>query len=113
MDLTEPECAFLSTQRLARLATVDSRGAPQNNPVGFFHDAESGAFVIGGHALGTTRKFRNVLGNPHVALVIDELVSTRPWRVRGMEIRGTAEALTGQEPPAPGLGRELIRVRPG
>jgi hypothetical protein len=24
--------AYLSTQRLGRLATVDSRGAPQNNP---------------------------------------------------------------------------------
>lgn len=27
--------AYLGTQRLGRLATVDPAGAPQNNPVGF------------------------------------------------------------------------------
>jgi pyridoxamine 5'-phosphate oxidase family protein len=38
-----------------------------------------------------------------MSLVIDELISTDPWRVRGIEVRGRAEAL-GQ--PA------LIRIRP-
>jgi pyridoxamine 5'-phosphate oxidase family protein len=112
MELTEHELAFLRTQRLGRLATVDARGAPQNNPVGFFYDAETGIFTIGGHDLGASRKFRNAARNPHVALVIDELVSTDPWRVRGLEIRGEAEALTDQEPPMPGFSRELIRIRP-
>lgn len=112
MDFTDHELAFLRAQRLARLATVDPDGAPQNNPVGFFHDPQDGTFVIGGHDLGSTRKFRNVTKNPHVALVIDELVSTNPWQVRGIEIRGQAEALTDQEPPMPGFSRELIRIRP-
>ncbi|MBA9006384.1 MULTISPECIES: PPOX class F420-dependent oxidoreductase [Thermomonospora] len=112
MELTENELAFLRTQRLGRLATVDAGGAPQNNPVGFFYNAGTGTFDIGGFALGSTRKFRNVQRNPNVALVIDELTSTDPWRVRGMEIRGEAEALTGQRPPRPGMSPELIRIRP-
>lgn len=112
MELTENERAFLKTQPIGRLATVDGDGAPQNNPVGFFHNAETGTFDIGGFALGSTRKFRNVRRNPHVALVIDELVSTDPWQVRGMEIRGEAEALTGQDPPRPGMSTELIRIHP-
>ena len=112
MELTENERAFLKTQRIGRLATVDGDGAPQNNPVGFFHNPETGTFDIGGRALGSTRKFRNVQRNPQVALVIDELVSTDPWRVRGMEIRGEAEALTGQKPPRPGMSTELIRIHP-
>jgi pyridoxamine 5'-phosphate oxidase family protein len=91
---------------------VDPRGAPQNNPVGFFFDPRDGSFVIGGLNLGSTRKFRNITTNPRVALVIDELVSTSPWRVRGLEIRGWAEALTDQEPPMPGFSRELIRIHP-
>ncbi|REE99822.1 PPOX class F420-dependent oxidoreductase [Thermomonospora umbrina] len=112
MDLTDGERAFLAAQRLGRLATVDPHGAPQNNPVGFFLNASNGTIDIGGHSLAASRKFRNVLRNPHVALVIDELASVRPWTVRGMEIRGEAEALTDQEPPGPGFGPELIRITP-
>ncbi|MFD2353707.1 pyridoxamine 5'-phosphate oxidase family protein [Nonomuraea ferruginea] len=41
MRLTESELAFLSTQRLGRLATVAPGGQVQNNPVGFFVDAEA------------------------------------------------------------------------
>jgi pyridoxamine 5'-phosphate oxidase family protein len=32
--------------------------------------------------------------------------------VRGIEIRGRAEALTDQEPPMPGMSAELIRIHP-
>ncbi len=92
--LTAHELAYLRGQRLGRLATVDSSGAPQNNPVGFFVDEPAGQVLIGGFALAKTRKFRNVSRNPHVALVVDDLASTDPWRVRGVEIRGTATATT-------------------
>lgn len=112
MTFSDGESAFLSTQRLGRLATVDGDGAPQNNPVGFFHNPETGTIDIGGHALGGTRKFRNVQRHPQVSLVIDELASTQPWVVRGIEIRGRAETLTGQEPPMPGFSGELIRIHP-
>jgi pyridoxamine 5'-phosphate oxidase family protein len=62
--------------------------------------------------MGATRKFRNVQGNTHVAVVIDDLVSTDPWTVRGLEIRGTAVALTDVDPPIPFMSREVIRITP-
>src|SRR5690606_39285426 len=66
---------------------------------GFFLDAGSGTIVIGGHDLGRSREFRNIQQGSTVSLVVDELTSTDPWVVRGIEIRGTAEALTDHEPP--------------
>jgi pyridoxamine 5'-phosphate oxidase family protein len=110
--LTEEELAYLRTQRLARLATVDAHGAPQNSPVGFFVDEGNGTIVIGGRAMGATRKFRNVGRNPNVALVADDLASVSPWRVRGVEIRGRADALSDVDPPRSGMSREVIRITP-
>jgi pyridoxamine 5'-phosphate oxidase family protein len=112
VTLTEAERAYLQSQPLARLATVDGAGAPQNNPVGVFLDEETGDIIIGGHAMGASRKFRNVQRNGHVALVIDDLVSRDPWTVRGLEIRGTAVALEDVDPPVPFMSREVIRITP-
>lgn len=112
MRLTESELAFLSTQRLGRLATVAPGGQVQNNPVGFFVDAEAGTIDIGGLDLAATKKFRNVRAGSTVSLVVDELASVSPWIVRGVEIRGTAEALTGVRPPRPGMSDAVIRVKP-
>ena len=112
VTLTEAERAYLQSQPLARLATVDGAGAPQNNPVGAFLDEETGDIIIGGHAMGASRKFRNVQANGQVALVVDDLVSRDPWTVRGLEIRGTAVALDDAEPPVPFMSREVIRITP-
>ena len=112
VTLTEAERAYLQSQPLARLATVDATGAPQNSPVGAFLDEETGDIIIGGHAMGASRKFRNVQRNGHVALVIDDLVSRDPWTVRGLEIRGTAVALEDVDPPVPFMSREVIRITP-
>jgi pyridoxamine 5'-phosphate oxidase family protein len=112
VTLTEAERAYLQSQPLARLATVDRTGAPQNNPVGAFLDEETGDIIIGGHAMGASRKFRNVQRNGQVALVIDDLVSRDPWTVRGLEIRGTAVALEDVDPPVPFMSREVIRITP-
>ncbi len=110
--LTDIERAYLRDQPLGRLATVDASGAPQNSPVGVFLDEESGDIVVGGGAMGGTRKFRNVQSNPHVAVVVDDLVSTDPWTVRGLEVRGTALALSDVDPPVPFMSREIIRITP-
>ena len=110
--LDEVEKAYLATQRLGRLATVDSAGAPQNNPVGFVLEAGTDRILIGGLALASTRKFRNVREHPEVALVVDDLASTDPWTVRGVEVRGSAEALVDVDPPRPGMSRELLRITP-
>jgi pyridoxamine 5'-phosphate oxidase family protein len=110
--LTHAERRYLSTQRLGRLATVDPDGAPQNNPVGFRYNAETGTIDISGYHLGASRKFRNVEGNAQVAFVVDDVASLDPWRVRGIEIRGLAEAVRGAPDPIPGTGDEIIRIHP-
>jgi pyridoxamine 5'-phosphate oxidase family protein len=111
MSFTQAELDFLATQHLGRLATVSPEGQVQNSPVGFF--VNDGVITIGGHGLGKSKKFRNIEAGCTVAFVVDELASINPWVVRGIEIRGTAEALLGQEPPLPGFSPELIRISPG
>ena len=111
--LTADDVAYLRSQRLGRLATVDPSGAPQNNPVGFVVDEAAGTIVIGGMAMGQTRKFRNVEQNPHVAFVVDDLASVDPWVVRGVKVRGAAEALVDADPPMGAMSREVIRITPG
>lgn len=112
MSFTPAEIEYLDRQPLGRLATVDADGAPQNNPVGFFIDGDTGDVLVGGFDLERTRKFRNVGRNQCVAIVVDDLVSVSPWTVRGIEIRGQAEALTDVDPPRPGMSRAMIRIRP-
>ncbi len=112
VTLNQTERQYLRTQPLARLATVDASGAPQNSPVGAFLDEETGDVLVGGAAMGATRKFRNVQANGQAALVVDDLVSRDPWVVRGLEIRGTAVALEDVDPPVPFMSREVIRITP-
>jgi pyridoxamine 5'-phosphate oxidase family protein len=106
------ELAYLAEQKIGRLATKAPGGALQNNPVGYFVNAEEGYVDIGGHGMGDTRKFRNVRADPQVSLVVDDLSTEQGWQVRGVEIRGRAEAITDVEPPMPGFSRELIRIHP-
>lgn len=53
---------------------------------------------VRGFDLATTKKFRDVARTGRAAIVIDELASFSPWQVRGIEVRGSAEALTEPEP---------------
>ncbi|MFD7324908.1 PPOX class F420-dependent oxidoreductase [Streptomyces sp. NPDC059875] len=98
-------------QRDAPKATVDPGGQPQANPVGFFPQ-EDGTVLVGGAAMGSSKKWRNLRANPKVALVVDDLASVRPWRVRGVEIRGVAELLVGPHELGPHFSQEVIRIHP-
>lgn len=91
---------------------MDAHGAPQTNPVGVHYNAELDTIDVYGRDLASTRKFRNVQSNPNVAMVVDDLVSVQPWRVRGVEIRGVAEAVRLGTPADPRFGPEVIRIRP-
>ena len=51
-------------------------------------------------------------GKQKVAFVIDDVASTDPWRVRGVEIRGRAEALPDEPPLRPGFNSGIIRIHP-
>ncbi len=73
-------------------------------PVGFSLDAEREAIEIGGHDNATTKKYRDVRRSGRAAVVIDDLASTDPWRPRGIEVRGRAEAVDGDRP--------VIRIHP-
>lgn len=110
---TEQQRAYLTEQMLGRLATVDGRGRPHVVPTGFRFDPAEGAVDIGGHNLATTKKFRDMHANPHVAFVVDDLVSIDPWRARGVEVRGEAQTFTeGGEGLGTGFGAAWIRITP-
>jgi pyridoxamine 5'-phosphate oxidase family protein len=108
MTFTEAEVGYLKSQQLGRLATVQPDGSPQVKPVGFHYNEALGTIDVTGFNLSTSQKFRNVGRNGLAALVVDDIASTDPWRVRFLEIRGTAEAV-----PATGTGDPaVIRIRP-
>lgn len=112
MPFTEAEQKYLGRQPLGRLATRREDGSLQNNPVGFSVDPTTGTVDVGGRAMGGTRKFHNVAANGVVALVVDDLASRDPWTVRGVEIRGRAEALVDQETGSDYMSPEIIRIHP-
>jgi pyridoxamine 5'-phosphate oxidase family protein len=101
---SETELAYLASQRLGRLATVQPGGVLQVSPVGFTYNPELQTIDIGGFNLTRSQKFRNVADNGRAAFVVDDIVTVDPWRVRCVEIRGVAEAVGGDAP--------LIRLRP-
>lgn len=89
--LTESEIAFLTGQRLGRIATVDPTGRPRLVATGFNVNAERGTIELGGFDLGATKRVEDIRTNPHVSLIVDDVdVSSGTWDVRGVEIRGTA-----------------------
>ncbi len=106
MIFTDSELAYLKSQRLGRIATQKPNGTLQNSPVGFTVNAD-GTIDIAGYRMSKSRKYRNVADNGRVALVVDDLASVDPWRVRCVEIRGRAEAI-----PATADSGALIRIHP-
>lgn len=110
---TDQELAYLAGQRLGRLATVGANGEPHVVPVGFRHNPVHDSIDIGGHAIDRTKKYRDVTRNGRVAFVVDDLASTDPWRVRGIEIRGQATVSeTGGRALGPGFDAAMIRITP-
>jgi pyridoxamine 5'-phosphate oxidase family protein len=92
---TEKEIEYLRSQRLARLATADLRGAPHVVPLGFRVAEDGAAIEIGGRSFAGSVKYRNIKSNPQVAIVVDDLASVDPWTPRGIEIRGIAQLHEG------------------
>ncbi len=88
---TQKEIEYLQSQRLGRLATVSPEGKPQIAPVGFHYNAELDVIEIGGRAMSKSRKYRNIQANPYVSFVVDDVLP--PWKPRGVEVRGIAQAL--------------------
>jgi pyridoxamine 5'-phosphate oxidase family protein len=103
ITFSEDEVAFLTQSRLARVATASKEGQPHVVPVVYEFDGT--AFYFTGWNLERSLKFKNLLENKKVAMVIDDLVTVSPWRPRGVEVRGVAEL--GNEG-----GRAYVKVMP-
>jgi pyridoxamine 5'-phosphate oxidase family protein len=102
---TDAELGYLTGGRkLGRLATVGRDGTPHVVPVGWIYNAARDAIDIGGHELEGSKKFRDAARTGRAAIVIDDLESVDPWRPRGIEVRGRAEAMAMPTP--------LIRIHP-
>jgi pyridoxamine 5'-phosphate oxidase family protein len=99
---SQKEIDYLDSQRLARIATTaavpSSEEAcsvqPDVVPVGYDFDGDF--FYVGGMNLLKSTKYKNVLHNNKVAIVIDDLKSVDPWDPRGMKIYGTADIVIRQ-----------------
>lgn len=115
VSFSQPELEFLSSQALGRMATIQPDGTLQVNPVGFAYNPDLDTFDITGYRLSASRKFHNVADNGRIALVIDDVPSVDPWRVRCLEIRGHADAITsvgGAGRSGSGVDDALIRIYP-
>lgn len=97
-DFTHDELEYLQSGLLGRLATVGGDGTPHIAPVGMFsHNAELDTIDIDGHDMANTKKFRDVGRSGCAAFVADDILR-QPWRPRGIEVRGRAEAVDGERP---------------
>ncbi|MFI6865764.1 PPOX class F420-dependent oxidoreductase [Nocardia sp. NPDC050406] len=117
MPYTDAERAYLATQRLARLATVNKDNHPNQVAVGFRLNSD-GTIDIGGPNPNAQR-YRNIRANSTVSLIVDDMTPDDPNEVkpgwgRGIEIRGTAEILDVEDiPVAPEwFSHTIIRIHP-
>jgi pyridoxamine 5'-phosphate oxidase family protein len=102
---TDAELRYLAGGRqLGRIATVGADGTPHVVPVGWIYNAARDTIDVGGHELERSKKFRDVARTARVAIVVDDLESTDPWRPRGIEVRGRGEVIA--------LPTPLIRIHP-
>jgi pyridoxamine 5'-phosphate oxidase family protein len=114
---SEKELEYLKSQRIAGLATAagSSEGSVQPDvvPVGFDFDGQY--FYVGGMNILKSRKYKNVLKNNKIALVIDDLKTVDPWDPRGIRIYGTADIVTRQSgymEQTPHPQADYIRIKP-
>jgi pyridoxamine 5'-phosphate oxidase family protein len=96
---SEKEIEYLKSQRLARIATVnvsseDQTIQPDVVPVGF--DFDGNYLYVGGINILKSTKYKNILKNSSVAIVVDDLKTIDPWDPRGIRIYGTADAVNRQ-----------------
>jgi pyridoxamine 5'-phosphate oxidase family protein len=119
---SEKETEYLKSQRLARIATAsvssqkeEKKGSIQPDvvPVGFNFDGEY--LYVGGMNILKTTKYKNVLKNNKVAIVIDDLKSVDPWDPQAIKIYGTADIVTRQSgymEQTPHPQADYIRIKP-
>lgn len=96
---------YIKSQQIVRISTAPACLSNEMNrengslqpdvvPVGFDFDGEY--FYISGMNILNSRKYKNVVNNKRVAIVIDDLKSIDPWDPRGIKIYGIAEVIDRQ-----------------
>ena len=103
VSFTEAEATYLAESFIGRVATASRDGHPHVVPVSYRFDGQ--AILFGGWNLASSLKYRHLMSNDRVAFVVDDVLSVRPWRVRGVEIRGRAE-------PVSVGGVSMVRIIP-
>lgn len=94
---SQKEIEYIRSQRLARIATAvpsvasskeeqgeDTCIQPDVVPVGFDFDGDY--FYVGAMNILKSTKYKNVLKNNKVAIVIDDLKTIDPWDPRGIKV---------------------------
>jgi len=113
MTLTPLEIDYLAAQPLGRLATVQRNGQPQASPMAFVWNPGTSTIDLVGFRMQKTQKWKNVAANPKYAFVVDDLISTDPWKMRMIEIRGTVEMLMNPtDVVRPGGDGAVMRLHP-
>jgi pyridoxamine 5'-phosphate oxidase family protein len=115
MTFKPHEIEYLRRADLGRLATIQRNGTPQNSPVGFTYNEQLGTIDIPGYQMSKSQKFRNIGHNDKVAFVVDDIASRDPWRVRCLEIRGSAaqaEIAPSRGAAGDHLDTAIIRITP-
>ncbi len=106
---TPAEIAYLTSQRVGRLATVSAAGDPHVVPLGYYYNPALDVIDIPGWGMGRSKKLRDVARTGRVAFVVDD----SPGHPRGIEVRGRAEALpTGGQDYRPNADPQMIRLHP-
>jgi len=116
---TDAEIAYLQSQPLGRLGTVNARGELHLVPVGFFYSAKHDSIDIGSRRPGiaASRKFRDVQATGRVVFLVDDVPPTgqtgQERQIRAVEIRGIGEThQSGGEHLGPDFEPAFIRIRP-
>jgi pyridoxamine 5'-phosphate oxidase family protein len=108
---SEAEIKYLQSKRIGRIATVSEAGEPHVVPARFRYNPEAGAIEIGGHGMAKSKKYRDAARSGKAAFVVDDM--PEPGKVRGIEVRGRAEAVTeGGEKIISDFDPEFIRLVP-
>ena len=110
--LNPSQAAFLESQRVARLATVDEAGTPHVVPICFawgdgaiYTVIDEKPKTVRGSEL---RRVRNILARPDVCLLVDRY--DEDWtRLAWLQVRGRASLVT--EAPERVTALELLRAR--
>src|SRR6266571_3632818 len=108
---TAEEIAYLQSQRLGRMATVNEKGDLHVVPVGFRYNPEHDTIDIGGHNFVASRKYREAVRHGRIAFVVDDVLP--PWKPRFVEVRGTVQAFPeGGKEILEDFAPDILRITP-